>query len=390
MLSIRASAVSGYAKIINRRYTVTIMSQSVYFLEKTQKNPWQKMSKPKVVSDSDHSDKVPADAVKMDSPAKRLASEIKKRVKRFDEPITDLTDVGVGSRTRQQKRAHVSVAYEQLPTDADDKKQIKRGRIIEAEASDPTSTDQSKEIAPKAMAKKKSISPRVPPGWKLQYENILEMRKCRDAPVDSMGCERIADVNESPKVFRYQTLLALMMSSQTKDEVTSAAMSRLQAHGCTIDHILKTSDKQLGELISPVGFWKRKAEYIKKTSLILKEKYDYDIPDNIEELCQLPGVGPKMSYLTMTCAWDKCVGIGVDVHVHRISNRLGWVMTSKPEQTREALEGWLPRDYWKEVNYIFVGFGQQTCKPLYPMCATCLNKDICPHGKKELKHKKKK
>ena len=89
---------------------------------------------------------------------------------------------------------------------------------------------------------------------------------------------------------------------------------------------------------------KRKAQYLKKTAQILKDKYGGDIPNSVKELCDLPGVGPKMAYLTMTAAWNKCVGIGVDTHVHRISNRLGWTRrtTKEPEQTRKELEDWLP------------------------------------------------
>lgn len=226
-----------------------------------------------------------------------------------------------------------------------------------------------------------------PNNWILLLNNIREMRKHQDAPVDTMGCDEISDRSSPPEVFRYQVVLSLMLSSQTKDQVTSAAMARLRAHGCTIENILNTSDKKLGELIYPVGFWQRKVIYIKNTTKILKEKYGCDIPDSLENLLKLPGIGPKMAHLIMKCAWNQLTGIGVDTHVHRISNRLGWVPkpTKEPEQTRKALEDWLPREIWSEVNHLLVGFGQQICRPVNPLCQSCLNKDICPTGLKNNK-----
>ncbi|XP_014668158.1 PREDICTED: endonuclease III-like protein 1 [Priapulus caudatus] len=226
-----------------------------------------------------------------------------------------------------------------------------------------------------------------PANWQQQLANMREMRKNRDAPVDSMGAEALPDKFAPPEVFRYQVLVSLMLSSQTKDGVTAAAMRRLKVHGLTIDNIIQTPDKRLGELIYPVGFWKKKIMYIKDTAMVLKEEYNTDIPSSVEQLCKLPGVGPKMAYLVMHIAWGQTVGIGVDTHVHRISNRLGWVSkpTTRPEATRKALEDWLPREMWDDVNLLMVGFGQQTCCPVNPKCATCLNRDICPYGKKQCK-----
>ncbi|XP_050394327.1 endonuclease III-like protein 1 [Patella vulgata] len=224
-----------------------------------------------------------------------------------------------------------------------------------------------------------------PVKWREMLNNIREMRKNRDAPVDTMGCDVISDHKAEPKEFRYQVLLSLMLSSQTRDQVTSAAMARLRQHGCNVENILKTSDEKLGELIYPVGFWKKKIVFIKKTSEILKEKYKGDIPDSVKLLCELPGVGPKMAHLVMNCAWNTLTGIGVDTHVHRISNRIQWVRkpTNQPEDTRKALEDWLPRENWQEVNHLLVGFGQMICLPVTPRCAECLNQFICPNAFKK-------
>lgn len=139
-------------------------------------------------------------------------------------------------------------------------------------------------------------------------------------------------------------------------------------------------EEQLAKTIYPVGFWKKKAIYLKKTSQIILQKYDGDIPQSIEELVALPGVGMKMATLAMNMA-NKCVaGIGVDVHVHRIANRLGWVRTEKltPTDTETALQKFLPRELWLEINELLVGFGQKICSATSPRCSECLNKDFCP------------
>ncbi|XP_076171543.1 nth-like DNA glycosylase 1 [Ptiloglossa arizonensis] len=220
----------------------------------------------------------------------------------------------------------------------------------------------------------------MPLNWETILENIKEMRKHRTAPVDEMGCHKCADPKASAKVSRFQSLMALMLSSQTKDQVTHAAMQKLNSYGCTAEMIAGSPDDVLGKLIYPVGFWKKKVTFIKKTSAILIDKYDGDIPKTLKELCELPGVGPKMAHICMQIAWGEVSGIGVDTHVHRIANRLNWVEkpTKTPEETRIALEKWLPKDLWQEVNHLFVGFGQEICLPRFPKCKECLNKNICP------------
>ena len=222
-----------------------------------------------------------------------------------------------------------------------------------------------------------------PANWLQVYENVLKMRSGRDAPVDRMGCEKAHDDKAEDKVRRFQCLVSLMLSSQTKDEVNFAAMTRLKERGLTPENIVAMSDKELGELIYPVGFWKRKVAYLKRTSEILLREYDGDIPDTVNGLVSLPGVGPKMAHLAMQVAWGVNSGIGVDTHVHRIVARLGWTSEAKtPEQTRRSLESWLPREKWGEINWLFVGFGQQICLPVRPKCGECLNKDLCPYGRK--------
>ncbi|XP_028904925.1 endonuclease III-like protein 1 isoform X2 [Ornithorhynchus anatinus] len=223
-------------------------------------------------------------------------------------------------------------------------------------------------------------SPWEPPAWRQHLDNIRDMRESRDAPVDQLGVEQCFDRDAPPEVQRYQVLLSLMLSSQTKDQVTAGAMRRLQAHGLSVDGVLRMDDATLGRLIYPVGFWKSKVRFIKQTTAILKDRYRGDIPATVAGLLQLPGVGPKMAHLAMAIAWGAVSGIAVDTHVHRIANRLQWTQTEtkSPEQTRAALEDWLPRELWSEINWLLVGFGQQVCLPRHPRCASCLNRTLCP------------
>eukprot|EP01125_Pyxidicula_operculata_P015668 TRINITY_DN5342_c0_g1_i1.p1 TRINITY_DN5342_c0_g1~~TRINITY_DN5342_c0_g1_i1.p1 ORF type:complete len:357 (-),score=93.39 TRINITY_DN5342_c0_g1_i1:80-1150(-) len=230
-----------------------------------------------------------------------------------------------------------------------------------------------------------------PPNWDTIYKKIEEMRSKSIAPVDTMGCASWTE-GSTPEVGRYRTLISLMLSSQTKDTMTALAMKKLIQHGLNVDKILETDDDTLNDLISNVGFHNRKVVYIKKTTKILKEEYNGDVPTELEDVLKLPGVGPKMAYLFMAHAWDKPIGIGVDVHVHRISNRLGWVQTDTPEKTRMALQAWLPQEYWGKsgINYLLVGFGQTICTPTSPKCDECTVNDLCPSAFKFPKFEKKK
>ncbi|KAI9244259.1 DNA glycosylase [Helicostylum pulchrum] len=218
----------------------------------------------------------------------------------------------------------------------------------------------------------------APKDWDIVYDILETYRKVHKAAVDTMGCARLADRTCTPKVQRFQTLVSLMLSAQTKDTVTSAAVIKLQKElegGLCLESILRLDEAVLDNMIRSVGFHTKKASYIKRTAEILRDTFDGDIPDTIEGLTSLPGVGPKMGYLTLQVAWNKNLGIGVDVHVHRIANRLGWVKTKTPEETRLS---WLPKDKWRNINPILVGYGQIVCLPRGPLCHTCPVRAYCP------------
>ncbi|KAF8418974.1 DNA glycosylase [Tirmania nivea] len=235
-----------------------------------------------------------------------------------------------------------------------------------------------------------------PPHWEEMYSLVRSMRSRIPAPVDTMGCERLAQPiggPVTPAVSRFQTLVSLLLSSQTKDTVTAVAVRKMQTllpGGLTIPSILATDPQTLDGLITPVGFHNKKTQYLLQAAQICREKYNSDIPRSIEELCSLPGVGPKMAHLCMSAAWNETQGIGVDVHVHRITNMWKWTGkkgTETPEQTRLALESWLPKDKWREINHLLVGFGQTVCLSRAPRCGECslADRGLCRAARREFK-----
>ncbi|KAF4125770.1 endonuclease III [Geosmithia morbida] len=220
-----------------------------------------------------------------------------------------------------------------------------------------------------------------PSDWESTYQVVREMRQpggaAYGAAVDTMGCERLADRTASPRDQRFHTLIALMLSSQTKDTVNAVVMARLKSElpaceegappGLNLENVLAVEPDVLNHMIWAVGFHNNKT----KTAEILRDEWKGDIPDSIEGMMSLPGVGPKMAYLCMSHAWDRTEGIGVDVHVHRITNLWGWNKTRTPEETRLSLQSWLPHDRWREINGLLVGLGQSVCLPQGSKCGDC-------------------
>ncbi|KAF8319434.1 DNA glycosylase [Clavulina sp. PMI_390] len=225
----------------------------------------------------------------------------------------------------------------------------------------------------------------TPARWRETYDAIKVMRTEILAPVDGMGCANAGDAEEDPKSKRLSILISLMLSSQTKDEVTHAAVAKLRtALGgeITLEGMINLSKESLQGAINKVGFWPKKTGYIMEAMERLRDDFQGDVPKTIEELTSLKGVGPKMAFLTLQNAWNINIGIGVDVHVHRITNLLGWhhPPTKTPEQTRLNLQSWLPNELWGEINPLLVGFGQTVCLPVGRRCSDCAlsSGGLCP------------
>ncbi|EQL32016.1 hypothetical protein BDFG_05738 [Blastomyces dermatitidis ATCC 26199] len=412
---------------------------------------------------------------------------------------TDIEDLLTPTRPiiqeRKRKRGQDSLSNIEFKRSASASRQIPSRRMsstsqtstiikkeeIESEAK-PTPKRQPRRLpARKSTGPNGVVKVEPPSNWEKIYDIVKEMRrKNPTAPVDTMGCSQLYWRDSSPRDRRFHILIALMLSSQTKDTVTAIAMQRLhtelapeqanmdtglgmrvvkkeedvghsvkgeeigstkkkeeeeegegegvaavkkreearqmikkeenegqtfkrEAQGdvkvetkveeeqeretkkvlvwdrnnqhtkstLTLENILAVSPSRLNELIRTVGFHNNKTKYIKAAAVILRDEYNSDIPPTAEGLMRLPGVGPKMAYLCMSSAWGRDEGIGVDVHVHRITNLWGWHKTKTPEETRAALESWLPKDKWHEVNKLLVGLGQTVCLPVARRCGEC-------------------
>jgi len=175
----------------------------------------------------------------------------------------------------------------------------------------------------------------------------------------------------------FQVLIATMLSARTRDEVTAQVSNALFAVYATPKALANAPLAKIKALVKPVNFYKGKAKRIKQVAKIIHERYRDKVPKTMVELDALPGVGPKIAGCVRVYAF-KLPSIPVDVHCHRIANRLGWVETKQPEQTQNELEALVPKRYWLVVNELFVLHGQQTCLPRNPRCCECTIKEHCP------------
>ncbi|KAJ1820667.1 alpha,alpha-trehalase nth1 [Coemansia sp. RSA 2675] len=260
----------------------------------------------------------------------------------------------------------------------------------------PTSLDSGASEGPVGIALKRSPKKQPPPedddelrgpaprdDWDIVFDRIKEYRATHEAPVDTVGCEALTEEEKDPKLKRFRSLVSLMLSAQTKDEITAEAVRSLSQRlpgGLTPKSLSEAPIDLVHECVRKVGFWQRKSNYIKEAARTCLEQYAGDIPRTVPQLLSLPGVGPKMAYLAMHAAWQDNQGIGVDTHVLRISHRLGWVSDSakSPEATRHALESWMPRSLWRELNPLLVGLGQTVCRAIGPKCGECPVSQYCP------------
>lgn len=186
-----------------------------------------------------------------------------------------------------------------------------------------------------------------------------------------------AMVKIGQKADSFRILVGCLISSRTRDEVTEAACSRLFRRVKGPSDLLKLSLRQLEQEVYPVAFYRTKAKALKSLSADLIDRFNGQVPDTLEELLTLSGVGRKTANLTLILAFDG-MGICVDTHVHRIANRWGYVETASPDQTEQALREKLPHKYWRSFNELLVGFGQTICKPISPLCSQCPVEKQCP------------
>lgn len=175
----------------------------------------------------------------------------------------------------------------------------------------------------------------------------------------------------------FEVLVSTLLSLRTKDEVTAQAAARLFAQARTPEALLALGETRTAQLIYPVGFYPTKAKRLMQISREILERYAGRVPDTIEELLSLPGVGRKTANLVLVEGYH-IDAICVDTHVHRISNRIGYVQTKTPERTEMSLREKLPRKHWIRYNELLVAFGQVICRPVSPFCSRCPVSDLCP------------
>lgn len=190
----------------------------------------------------------------------------------------------------------------------------------------------------------------------------------------------LKQLQESEHEDPLRILIGTILSARTRDENSTIAVNNLFSKYKTADDLARANTKTVEKLIKPSGFYRIKARRIKEVARALLENHKGKVPDDIDNLLNLPGVGRKTANCVLVYAFDK-PAIPVDTHVHRIANRLGLADTKTPEQTEEELTSKIERKYWTRINDTFVMFGQNICRPVSPLCKPCLLKDNCKYYK---------
>ncbi len=210
-------------------------------------------------------------------------------------------------------------------------------------------------------------------------KNIDRVIKILEDQVRKFGFPVVENISQKYKS-PFHILVSTILSARTKDEVTEKVSNRLFKKVRSPEDLTRMKEEEIAKLIYPIGFYKTKAKSLKKMSKILIDKYRGKVPDDIEELLKLPGVGRKTANLVIIRAFGK-YGICVDTHVHRIVNRWGYIKTKSPEETEKVLRHKLPKKYWKKINTLLVLYGKNICKPIKPACENCGIKKYCAFEK---------
>ena len=186
----------------------------------------------------------------------------------------------------------------------------------------------------------------------------------------------VSTVSENYRRDPWAVLVSTIISLRTKDEVTITASQRLLEKAPGPAELAALKPEKIEKLIYPAGFYRNKAISLKKIADILITQHDGKVPASMEALLALPGVGRKTANLVLTEAFD-LEGLCVDIHVHRISNRLGWLKSESPDETEMILRKIMPRKYWKRINFLLVIYGQKLCRPVSPFCSNCVIYKYC-------------
>jgi endonuclease III len=196
--------------------------------------------------------------------------------------------------------------------------------------------------------------------------------------IDGLELPAVEKISERQEKDPFQVLIATLLSARTQDATTLAASTRLFKVARTPESMANLPVRRIERLIYPVSFYRHKARHVKATCKILVERFGRRVPGTMEELLTLPGVGRKTANLVLILSFKSGRNICVDTHVHRISNRLGWVKTRTPEETEHALYQSIASRWWPLINLYLVTWGQHVCRPVYPRCSACTLSEWCP------------
>jgi endonuclease III len=196
------------------------------------------------------------------------------------------------------------------------------------------------------------------------------MRTIADT-ISGMALPAVEKISEAQAEEPFQILIATLLSARTQDATTHAASTRLFRRARTPRTLARLSVAEIEKLIYPVGFYRNKARHVKACCEMLVTDFGGRVPSTMEELVTLPGVGRKTANLVLILGFKSQRNICVDIHVHRISNRIGWVRTSEPEETEQALYRAIPARWWPVTNLYLVTWGQNVCRPVRPRCENC-------------------
>ena len=196
--------------------------------------------------------------------------------------------------------------------------------------------------------------------------------------IEGLEMPAVEKISEEQAEEPFQILIATLLSARTQDATTHAASTRLFKRARTPRAMAKLPVEEIEQLIYPVGFYRTKARNVKACCEMLVSSFGGQVPRTLEELVTLPGVGRKTANLVLIVGFKSQQNICVDTHVHRISNRLGWVRTQQPEETEQELYRNINRRWWPYINLYLVTWGQNVCRPVYPRCGDCAIAKECP------------
>lgn len=215
------------------------------------------------------------------------------------------------------------------------------------------------------------------PGFVIPDAIVERVMRKLAREIDGMELPAIEKISESQQDDPFQVLISTLLSARTQDATTLAASTRLFKKARTPATMARLTVKQIERLIYPVSFYRNKAVFVRQTCKTIVSEFNGRVPSTLDELVTLPGVGRKTATLVLILAFRSRRHICVDTHVHRISNRLGWVRTRQPDETEQALYAATEARWWPYINLYLVTWGQNVCRPVYPRCNDCAIRSDC-------------